>query len=101
MGTFIKVARRGDVAEGSGKVIEARGRTIALFNADGSFYAIDNACKHRGGPLGDGEVRGTRVICPWHGWEYDFAAGRSIDDAGVRLACFAVRVEGEDVLVEL
>ncbi len=101
MAQFIKAARRGDIPEGSGKMIEAGGRTIALFHADGQFYAIDNACKHRGGPLGEGEVYGTRVVCPWHGWEYDFAAGCNVDDPSMKLACFAVKVEGDDILIEI
>jgi len=98
---FIKAARRGDIPEGSGKMIEAGGRTIALFHSDGQFYAIDNACKHRGGPLGEGEVYGTRVVCPWHGWEYDFSTGCSVDDPSMKLACFAVKVEGDDILVAI
>jgi nitrite reductase/ring-hydroxylating ferredoxin subunit len=98
---FIKVASRGEIAEGSGKVIEAGGRTLALFQANGQFYAIDNTCKHRGGPLGEGEVYGTRVVCPWHGWEYDFATGCNVDDPTMKLTCFAVKVEGNDILVEV
>jgi 3-phenylpropionate/trans-cinnamate dioxygenase ferredoxin component len=98
---FIKAARRGDIPEGSGKVIEAGGRTLALFNSNGRFYAIDNTCKHQGGPLGEGEVYGTRVICPWHGWEYDFSTGCNVDDPSMKLACFGIKVEGDDILVEI
>ena len=101
MSQFIKVARRGEIAEGRGKVIEAAGLSLALFQADGQFYAIDNTCKHRGGPLGEGEVYGTRVICPWHGWEYDFATGRNVDDPTMKLKCYAVKLEGDDILVEV
>ena len=101
MAQFIKAARCSDIPEGTGKTIEAGGRTLALFHANGQFYAIDNACRHQGGPLGEGEVYGTRVVCPWHGWEYDFATGCNVDDESMKLACFAVKVEGDDVLVEL
>ncbi|MBV8055733.1 MAG: Rieske 2Fe-2S domain-containing protein [Deltaproteobacteria bacterium] len=101
MAQFIKAARRGDIPEGSGKIIEAGGRTLALFHSNGQFYAIDNACMHRGGPLGEGEVYGTRVVCPWHGWEYDFSTGCNVDDPSMKLACFAIKVEGEDILVEI
>jgi nitrite reductase/ring-hydroxylating ferredoxin subunit len=43
------------------------------------------------------------VICPWHGWEYDFTTGAMVDDddAAVRVACFKVKVEGEDVFIEI
>jgi nitrite reductase (NADH) small subunit len=98
---FIKAARCPEIPEGSGKVIEAGGRTFALFHVGGQFYAMDNTCIHQGGPLGEGEVYGTRVVCPWHGWEYDFSTGCNVDDPSMKLACFAVKVEGDDVLVEI
>jgi nitrite reductase/ring-hydroxylating ferredoxin subunit len=98
---FIKAARRNDIPEGSGRVIETGGRTVALFHANGEFYAIDNACKHQGGPLGDGEVYGTRVVCPWHGWEYDVSTGCNVDDQAMKLTCFAVKLENDDILVEI
>jgi len=98
---FIKAARCEDIPEGSGKTIQRGGRQLALFHSGGRFYAIDNACMHRGGPLGEGEVYGTRVVCPWHGWEYDFSTGSSIDDPSIKLTCFVVKVEGDDILVEI
>jgi len=97
---FVKVARRNEVAEGTGKVVEANGRKIALFKTGGEFYAIANECRHRGAPLGKGTVYGTRVICPLHGWEYDFTTGCNVDDPSVKLRCFAVKVEAGDVLIE-
>ena len=96
---FVKVARRDEVKDGAGKTVEVAGRQIALFNIGGKFYAIDNACRHRKGPLGEGEVYGTTVVCPWHGWEYDVTTGASLDDANVKVACFEVRVEGDDILL--
>ena len=101
MPEFVKVARSGEVPDGSAIVVEAGGRKVALFNSGGSFYAIDNACRHLGGSLGAGEIYGTRVICPLHGWEYDFTTGASVDDPETRLTCFVVKVDGEDVLVEV
>lgn len=101
MAEFIKAARRSEIPEGSGKIIETGGRTIALFHANGEYYAIDNACRHRGGPLGEGEVYGTRVVCPWHGWEYDFSTGCNVDDPSMKLPCFVVKVEGDDILLEI
>jgi len=98
---FVKVAARSDIPDGSGKLVEAGGKQIALFNSGGQFYAIDNACKHRGGPLAEGEVYGTSVICPWHGWEYDITSGANLDDPSVKLGCYAVKTEGDDILVEV
>jgi NAD(P)H-dependent nitrite reductase small subunit len=101
MAEFVRVAGRGEIPENTGIAVEARGRRIALFYADGTFYAIDNACRHLGAPLSAGVIYGTRVVCPWHGWEYDFTTGANVDDPGVRVACFKVKVEGDDVFVEV
>ena len=101
MSETVKIANVRDVPDGGAIVVEARGRKIALFNSGGAFYAIDNACRHLGGSLGAGDVYGTRVICPLHGWEYDFTTGASIDDPATRVACFPVKVDGDDVLVEV
>ncbi len=100
MGNFVKVARRDEIAEGTGKTVEAGGKPIALFNAGGKFYAIHNTCLHRGGPLGEGELDGTTVVCPWHGWEYDITTGFKIDEPDKKVACFAVKIEGDDILIE-
>ncbi|HKV54606.1 MAG TPA: Rieske 2Fe-2S domain-containing protein [Candidatus Binataceae bacterium] len=101
MRQLIRVATRDEIPDGTGKVVEAGGRKLAVFHSNGNFYAIDNACRHRGGPLGEGEVYGTTVVCPWHGWEYDFSTGCNVDDPAMRLACLSVRVEGDDIFIEL
>ena len=101
MGSFAKIAARTEIEPGSGKVVEAAGKKIALFNVDGTFYALDNTCKHRGGPIGEGELSGSVVTCPWHGWEYDVRSGKNQNDPDIELSCYQVRVEGDDVLIEL
>ncbi len=101
MAELIKVAGRREIPDGGAIVVEAGGRKVALFNSGGSYYAIDDACRHLGGSLGAGDVYGTRVVCPLHGWEYDFTTGASVDDPEMRVACFAVRVEDDDVFIEI
>ena len=95
-----RVASRADIPEGTGKVVDLAGKKIALFNVGGKFYAIDNTCKHRGGPLGEGTLDGTVVTCPWHGWEYDVTSGINLDDEKVKVGCHAVELEGDDILIE-
>lgn len=101
MADFVRVASVSEIAAGQGKVIETGGRTIAVFNCDGTFYAIDNTCKHQGGPLGEGELAGTVVTCPWHGWTYDVSTGISPDDPECAVERYEVKVEGADVMVAL
>jgi 3-phenylpropionate/trans-cinnamate dioxygenase ferredoxin component len=90
-----------DVPAGEGRVIEAGARALALFNVDGVFYALDNACSHRGGPLGEGDLDGRVVACPWHGWRWDVTTGANLNNPAVKMACFPVSVEGDQIWVEL
>ncbi len=102
MSKLIKVAESKDVAPGSAKVVEAEGRSIALFNVSGTFHAIDNTCSHEGGPLGEGELSGEVVTCPWHHAEFSVSTGEALGPPayeGVRR--FPVKIQGNDVLVEL
>jgi len=95
-----KVAAVREVPPGTGRVVQIRGRAIALFNVDGVFYALDNACTHRGGPLGAGRLDGTIVTCPWHANRFDVTTGQVV--VGVQaVTAYAVEVRGDDVLVEL
>ena len=75
MAQFIKVAGTADLAPGEAKCVEVAGKKIALFKVEGSFYAIDNTCTHRGGPLCEGEVSGEEVAYRWHGAVYNIKTG--------------------------
>ncbi len=97
----MKVAETSDLAPGQGKVVQVNGKAIALFNADGKFYAIDNTCLHRGGPLGEGDLDGKIVTCPWHGWQYDVTTGANEMNPSIKVATVPVSVEGSAVFVEL
>ena len=90
-----------DVPIGEGRVVEAEGKTLALFNVDGAFYALDNACTHRGGPLGEGDLEGAMVVCPWHAWRWDVRTGANANNPAVRMPCFPVSVDDGRVFVEL
>ena len=100
MGTTISVPQR-DVAPGGSKVVSAGGKQIALFNVGGTFYAMENACAHRGGPLGEGSLDGTTVTCPWHAWEYDVATGVCQMNDKIKLATYPVRTEHDQVIIEV
>lgn len=67
------------------------GTIVAVFRLNGRLYAIDNACAHEDGPVGEGDVRGNCVRCPYHDWEYDFTTGACRTDPERALATFAVR----------
>lgn len=98
---FITAARAADIPPGTGRTVEINGVWIALFNVEGTFYAIDNACPHAGGPLGEGTLCETVVTCPWHGWKFSIVSGQRIDNPEFEVACCPVRIKGEFVQIAL
>lgn len=99
MAEKVNVGAASSIAPGTGKAVEAGGRRIAVFNVGGKHYAIDDTCKHRGGPLGEGELEGSVVTCPWHGWQYDVTTGAACMDPAVKVECYPVEIQGNDLFV--
>ncbi len=98
---FISVIHVSEVPPGTGRTVDVNGIWIALFNVDGTFYAIDNACPHAGGPLGEGRLSGVVVECPWHGWKFDVVSGHRVGNANFEVPCCRIRVVGDQVQVAL
>jgi nitrite reductase (NADH) small subunit/3-phenylpropionate/trans-cinnamate dioxygenase ferredoxin subunit len=101
MSDFTSVAKVDDVPEGEGRVVEVNGVAVGLFNVGGTFYAIDDTCIHRGGPLGEGACEGNVVSCPWHGWQYDVTTGECLSSPGESVEKYEVQVDGDDVQVKV
>ena len=78
-------------------------REIALFNLGDRFLATENRCPHRGGPLCDGIVTGTAVVCPLHAWKINLETG-GVDRPAGSDACvrtYPTRVEDGVVLIDV
>jgi len=99
--TFVKVASVDDIPVGTGRGYKVMGKSIAVFNVEGEFHAIDGSCPHQGGPLGEGYLKGTVVTCPLHFWQFDVVRGHSPDFPDASIDKFKVKVDGQDVLVEV
>ena len=97
----VKVAPVAEIPPGEGRIFEVKGKTLAVFNVDGRFYATDNECPHRGGPLGEGELDGPVIRCPWHAWRWDVTTGANVNNPAVKLACFLVTIEDGAILVDV
>ncbi|MEM7224482.1 MAG: Rieske (2Fe-2S) protein [Pseudomonadota bacterium] len=93
-------ANADDVPEGTAKTCSVAGRLVALIHHEGRFSALDNRCPHMGGPLGEGEIEFGRLVCPWHGREYDPFTG-ACEAYDERVACFAAEVRDDGVYVSL
>ncbi len=102
MANLIEVAKTNEIIPGEGKLIEVEGHEIALFNCDGSYYAIDNTCTHQGGPLCEGDLEGDKVICPWHGAEFDVKTGKVVGPpAEESVRSYRVQVDGDSIRIEI
>jgi nitrite reductase (NADH) small subunit len=76
-------------------------RVICIANVNGTISAMDNVCLHRGGPLGQGMIEGTKLVCPWHGWQYDPKTGEVVHNPNAKVAVYPLKVENGAVLIEM
>jgi nitrite reductase/ring-hydroxylating ferredoxin subunit len=95
------VAACSEIPSGSAKVVVAWGRVLALFHVEGEFFAVDNSCPHRGGPLAEGVIQGTVVTCPWHGWKFDVRTGESPLNPVHKVRCLRIERQDDDLFVVL
>jgi len=96
-----RTANLSEIPVGSIKEVQVAGTPVALANVGGKLYAINNTCLHRGGPLGQGQLEGTVVTCPWHGWQFDVTTGKAVMNPSAGVGCFRTEVQGEEVYVDL
>ena len=102
MADFVKVATTNEIEPGQARLVNVQGKSIALFNVEGQFFALDNTCTHRGGLLAEGEISGHEVTCPLHGATFDIQTGEVLGPPAQRaVARYGVRVTGTDIEVEV
>ena len=94
-GGLVTVGRATEVPEGRAATVELKdGTELALFHAEGSFYAVNNSCPHRGSPLAEGNLcGGASVECDWHGWRFDLRTGACLTHASPPVETYEVVVE--------
>ncbi|OGG54369.1 MAG: hypothetical protein A3F84_09070 [Candidatus Handelsmanbacteria bacterium RIFCSPLOWO2_12_FULL_64_10] len=111
------VAKVDEIPRGGRKVVEVAGRSVGVFNINGTFVAALNVCPHEGAPVCLGRVAGTTLpsspgefrwgregeilTCPWHGWEFDLLTGRALADRRKRLRLYPVTVEDDTIFVTI
>ncbi len=101
MSDWIAIARLAECPPGTALERVAGDRIVALFNVEGTIHAVDGVCPHQGGPLGQGQLAGPVVTCPWHGWQFDVTSGCNLLNPRIGQPRLAVRVEGDAILVNL
>ena len=117
MSTELRLPLADAPVQGERRMLELGGHPIGLFRVGEELHALADRCPHRGAPLcssgrvatgiepRDGRLTlgepDTVVRCPWHKWDFDIATGRCAVDARLRVRRYAVRIEGEEVVVSL
>jgi len=102
MAEIVKAGPASEITPTQPKMLESSdGTQVAVFNVDGELCAINNICPHRGGPLGEGDLEGTLVSCPWHGWQFDVKTGKSPVNPAASVKTYPCRIEGVEVVVEV
>jgi nitrite reductase (NADH) small subunit len=101
MSNWFELARLEECPPGTAIERVAGDRVVAVFNVEGTIFALDGVCPHQGGPLGKGQLSGCIVTCPWHGWQFDVRNGKHQLTSEILQPRFDVRVEGGAILVDL
>ena len=98
---WVAVGKVDDVPAGGVRVFDTPSGEVAVCNADGKFYAIQDVCTHDGGPLGEGILEGCAIECPRHGAQFDIRTGEVLRaPAYLPVRTFPVRIDDGRILVE-
>ncbi|MFA9479479.1 Rieske (2Fe-2S) protein [Phycisphaerales bacterium AB-hyl4] len=106
-----------ELQPGQSKVVDVAGKSVGVFHEGGTYHAVLNFCPHAGAPICLGRVRGAVVVddegrtgydherrvlrCPWHHWEFDLATGKPLTAIREKLKTYPVRVEGDEIQVDI
>lgn len=101
MSEWIKVARVGEIPDGTGLEVMAGNAVVALFRVNGTICAMDGICPHAGGPLAQGLLENETLTCPWHGWQFNVPTGRHCLTATLTHKTFPVEVREDEVWVQV
>ena len=99
---WIDVGRIADIPARGARVVKTPRGPIAVFRTEmDTYFAVDNRCPHRGGPLSEGIVHGEAVTCPLHNWVIDLKSGKALgaDEGCVRT--IPVKIEGGRIFLGL
>jgi nitrite reductase (NADH) small subunit len=98
---FQRAAKQGDIPAGQIREFQVAGKAVAIANVGGKFFAINSICLHQGGPLGEGDLEGSQVTCPWHGWQYDVTTGKLVQQPDSGVERYPVELRQDELYVDL
>jgi len=100
--TWIKIAQTIEIPENKGKEVEVNGNRVAIFRANGRYYALEALCRHQDGSLAPGKINGEVVECPLHFWHYNIRTGELLDYLkDVKLETYNLDIRGNDIFIDI
>ena len=101
MTSRLELCRADEVAPGTALKVEKDELTLAVFNVDGAFYVIDDACTHGPGSLSEGYIEGDVVECNFHNGQFNICTGEVVSPpCMVPVKTYPARVEDGMVVIE-
>ena len=98
---WIDVGALDDIPPQGARVVKTARGCVALFRtATDQVFALQDRCPHKGGPLSEGIVHGTRVTCPLHNWVFDLVTGQAQGADAGQVATYAARLDGGRILLD-
>lgn len=102
MSSLIKLTTRSELPpSGEAREFPCGDKMVCVANVNGTITAMDNVCLHRGGPLGQGVIEGGKLVCPWHGWQWDPKTGAAVHAPEAKVTVYPLKLENDDVLIEV
>jgi nitrite reductase (NADH) small subunit len=98
---LVRVKALSELPPGTLAEIQVNGSAFAICNVDGSLHCVDGVCPHAGGPLGEGNLDGENIVCPWHCWSFNCKTGANDLDEEVKLQTYPVVVQDGSILIDL
>lgn len=96
------ITEAGNIPSREGRAVTVGGQEVAIFHLEDRYLTVENKCPHKGGPLCDGIVSGTTVVCPLHGRRFDLETGMPVRASEPScVATFPTRVEDGIIFVAL
>ncbi len=97
---FVKVCSAEEIAENRARIVTVNGERAAIFRYDGKLSAVNNFCRHQGGPLGEGKIVDGCITCPWHGYQYLPRNGQSPPPFTEKVETYRLKLVGNEVWID-
>jgi len=99
---WIKIAKTSDIPNNKGKEVNVNGNRVAVFHANGKYYALAAFGRHQDGSLAPGKIDGEVVECPLHFWHYNIRTGELLDYLkDVKLETYNLDIRGNDIFIDI